>query len=104
MALAELAGRRVGVPGLTTTAWLVLRLMQPAAVPVVVPIAPFARIFEALDAGEIDAALLIHEGRLLYEGRGCHKVAELGEWWQAETSLPLPLGVNVIRRALSLLV
>ena len=100
MTLAELAGRRVGIPGLTTTAWLVLRLMQPAAVPVVVSIAPFSRIFEALDAGEIEAALLIHEGRLLYEGRGYHKVAELGEWWQAETALPLPLGVNVIRRAL----
>jgi 1,4-dihydroxy-6-naphthoate synthase len=100
MTLAELAGRKVGIPGLTTTAWLVLRLMQPAAVPVVVPIFPFARVFEALDAGEIEAALLIHEGRLLYEGRGYQRVAELGEWWQAETGLPLPLGVNVIRRGL----
>jgi 1,4-dihydroxy-6-naphthoate synthase len=100
MTLAELAGRKVGIPGVTTTAWLVLRLMQPAALPAVVPIAPFARIFEALDAGEIEAALLIHEGRLLYEGRGYHRVAELGEWWLAETGLPLPLGVNVIRRGL----
>jgi 5,8-dihydroxy-2-naphthoate synthase len=100
MTLAELAGRKVGIPGLTTTAWLVLRLMQPAAVPAVVPIFPFARIFEALDAGEIEAALLIHEGRLLYEGRGYHRVAELGEWWQAQTGLPLPLGVNVISRGL----
>src|SRR3954468_13994789 len=100
MTLAELAGRRVGIPGLTTTAWLVLRLMQPELIPVVVPIAPFTRVFDALDAGEIDAALLIHEGRLLYEQRGCARVAELGEWWLAETGLPLPLGVNVIRRAL----
>jgi 1,4-dihydroxy-6-naphthoate synthase len=100
MALADLRGRRVGIPGLTTTAWLVLRLMQPELVPVVVPIAPFTRVFDALDAGEIDAALLIHEGRLLYEQRGCARVAELGEWWLAETGLPLPLGVNVIRRGL----
>lgn len=100
MTLASLAGRRVGVPGLSTTAFLVLRLMQPAIVPVVVPIVPFGRIFEALDSGEIDAALLIHEGRLLFEGRGYLKVAELGEWWEAETRLPLPLGVNVIRRGL----
>jgi len=100
MTLAELAGRRVGIPGLTTTAWLVLRLMQPRAEPVVVPIFPFVRIFEALDAGEIDAALLIHEGRLLYQERGYHLVADLGAWWQAETGMPLPLGVNVIRRAL----
>jgi 1,4-dihydroxy-6-naphthoate synthase len=98
--LADLRGKRVGVPGLDTTAWLVLRLMEPRLVPVLVPIAPFVRIFEALDAGEIDAALLIHEGRLLYQERGYARVAELGEWWQAETGLPLPLGVNVVRRAL----
>jgi 1,4-dihydroxy-6-naphthoate synthase len=100
MSLAELAGRRVAIPGATTTAWMVLRLMEPALLPVVVPIAPFSRVFDALDAGEVDAALLIHEGRLLYEQRGYARVAELGEWWQAETGLPLPLGVNVVRRAL----
>jgi 1,4-dihydroxy-6-naphthoate synthase len=100
MTLAELAGRRVAIPGLTTTAYLVLRLMQPAVVPVVVPIAPFAAVFEALERGEVDAALLIHEGRLLYPERGCVAVAELGQWWQGTTGLPLPLGVNVIRRGL----
>jgi 1,4-dihydroxy-6-naphthoate synthase len=100
MALADLAGRPVGIPGLSTTAWLVLRQMQPRLVPVVVPIAPFGRVFEWLDAGTIDAALLIHEGRLIYESRGYARIAELGEWWQAETGLPLPLGVNVIRRGL----
>jgi 1,4-dihydroxy-6-naphthoate synthase len=100
MTLADLAGRRVAIPGLSTTAFLVLRLMQPAVVPVVVPIAPFSRVFEALDRGEVDAALLIHEGRLLFESRGCVAVAELGEWWLRETGLPLPLGVNVIRRDL----
>jgi 1,4-dihydroxy-6-naphthoate synthase len=100
MTLADLAGRRVAIPGHSTTAFLVLRLMQPAIVPVVVPIAPFSRVFEALDRGEVDAALLIHEGRLLYETRGCVRVAELGEWWLRETHLPLPLGVNVIRRDL----
>ena len=97
---AALAGARVGIPGLTTTAWLVLRLIQPAAIPVEIPIIPFARIFEALDAGEVDAALLIHEGRLLYRDRGLHKVVDLGEWWLASAGLPLPLGVNVIRRDL----
>jgi 1,4-dihydroxy-6-naphthoate synthase len=100
MALAELAGRRIGIPGLSTTAWLVLRQMQSGLVPVVVPIAPFARIFDALDAGTIDAALLIHEGRLIYKRRGYARIAEIGEWWLAETGLPLPLGVNVIRRGL----
>lgn len=100
MALTELAGKRIGIPGSSTTAWMVLRLMQPNLIPVIVPIAPFSRAFEALDRNEIDAALLIHEGRLLYEARGYHRVAELGVWWQEHTSRPLPLGVNVIRRGL----
>jgi 1,4-dihydroxy-6-naphthoate synthase len=100
MTTAELAGARVGIPGRSTTAWLVLRLIEPASDGVEIPIVPFARIFEALDAGEVDAALLIHEGRLIYPERGLHKVVDLGEWWQAEAGLPLPLGVNVIRRAL----
>jgi 1,4-dihydroxy-6-naphthoate synthase len=100
MTPADLAGARVGIPGRTTTAWMVLRLIQPSAAGVEVPIFPFARIFEALDAGEIDAALLIHEGRLIYPSRGLHKVVDLGEWWQAAAGLPLPLGVNVIRRSL----
>jgi 1,4-dihydroxy-6-naphthoate synthase len=100
MSVADLAGARVGIPGRTTTAWMVLRLIQPAAAGVEIPIAPFERIFQALDAGEVDAALLIHEGRLIYPQRGLHRVVDIGEWWLAESGLPLPLGVNVIRRAL----
>ena len=100
LSLADLAGLRVAIPGLSTTAFLVLRLMQPAVVPVVVPIAPFSRMFDAVESGEVDAALLIHEGRLIFQQRGCHAVAELGEWWRGQTGLPLPLGVNVVRRGL----
>jgi 1,4-dihydroxy-6-naphthoate synthase len=100
MTPADLAGARVGIPGQTTTAWMVLRLIQPAAIGVEIPIVPFARIFEALEGGEVDAALLIHEGRLIYPQRGLHAVVDIGAWWLEETGLPLPLGVNVIRRAL----
>jgi 1,4-dihydroxy-6-naphthoate synthase len=100
MALSDLSGLRVGIPGLSTTAWLVLRLMQSGLQPVVVPIAPFSRIFECLDDGSIDAALLIHEGRLLFQQRGYACIADVGAWWQEATGLPLPLGVNVIRRDL----
>jgi 1,4-dihydroxy-6-naphthoate synthase len=100
MTVADLAGARVGIPGASTTAWLVLRLIVPAAVGVEIPIVPFARVFEALAAGEVDAALLIHEGRLVYPERGLHAVVDIGAWWLAETGLPLPLGVNVVRRAL----
>lgn len=97
---ADLNGLRVGIPGATTTAWLVLRLIAPNALGIEIPIAPFNRIFEALAAGEVDAALLIHEGRLLYPARGLHLVTDLGVHWLDKTGLPLPLGVNVIRRGL----
>jgi 1,4-dihydroxy-6-naphthoate synthase len=99
-ALRDLDGGKIGVPGLRTSAYLVLRLLLPRFTPVIVPVAPFARAYEAVRSGEVDAVLLIHEGRLLYEQEGLHRVSELGEAWQALTGLPLPLGGNVIRRAL----
>jgi 1,4-dihydroxy-6-naphthoate synthase len=99
--LASLAGKRIGVPGLRTTAYLVLRLLLPDFEPVVVPIAPYARAFEELRAGTIDAALLIHEGRLFYEREGTFKIVDIGEAWaSASGGLPLPLGGNAIRRDL----
>lgn len=96
----SLHGLRIGVPGLRTTAYLVLRLLVPEFTPVIVPVAPFSRAFEALKNGEVDATLLIHEGRLLYEREGFQRALELGEAWQELTSLPLPLGGNVIARSL----
>jgi len=100
LAQRDLAGLRIGVPGMRTSAYLVLRLLVPEFTPVIVPVAPFSRAFEAVKSGEVDAVLLIHEGRLLYEREGLHRVLELGEAWQALTGLPLPLGGNVIARAL----
>src|SRR5262249_14475024 len=82
---AALRGRRTGTPGPRTTAALVLRLLLPDFEPVVVPIAPYARAFEALRTGEVDAALLIHEGRLTFEHEGFAKVADLGEMWAGLT-------------------
>jgi len=99
--LASLDGARVGVPGLRTTAYLVLRLLLPRFEAVVIPISPYSRAFDALRAGEVDAALLIHEGRLTYEREGMARVVELGEGWASLTGgLPLPLGGNAIRRGL----
>jgi 1,4-dihydroxy-6-naphthoate synthase len=99
--LESLAGARIGVPGLRTTATMVLRLLLPEFEAVVVPITPYARAFQALRAGEIDAALLIHEGRLTYEREKTFLVADLGEEWARATGgLPLPLGGNAIRRSL----
>lgn len=98
--LASLAGKRIGVPGLRTTAYVTLRLLLPDFEPVVLPISPYARAFEAVRSGEVQAALLIHEGRLTYEREGFAKVCDIGEGWHALTGLPLPLGGNAIRRGL----
>jgi 1,4-dihydroxy-6-naphthoate synthase len=99
--LASLEGRAIAVPGEGTTAYLVLRLLISEFRPVFVPIQPYDRVFRALRDHEVDAALLIHEGRLTYEREGFARVAELGEAWAELTwGLPLPLGGNVIRRSL----
>ena len=66
------------MPGLLTTAYLALRLFQPDFVEVVVP---FDRIEDAVQAGEVDAGLLIHEGQLTYADSGLHLWADLGAWW-----------------------
>jgi 1,4-dihydroxy-6-naphthoate synthase len=101
MPLAELRGVRVAVPGLTTTAWAVLRMIAGDVQPVVIPIVPYQRIFNALRDGEVDAGLIIHEGRLTWEEQGFHKVVELGTWWTEHVgALPLPLGANALRRDL----
>jgi len=97
----DLPGLRIAVPGLTTTAYLVLCLILGHAFrPLVTPITPYHRIFDALDSGEVDAGLVIHEGRLNFRDHGCHQVLDIGAWWKHETGLPLPLGANAIRRDL----
>lgn len=101
IALESLRGRPVAVPGLTTSAWATLRLLLPDVLPVVIPITPYARVFEALRAGEVDAALIIHEGRLTFEAEGFVSLVDLGAWWAEQTGgLPLPLGGNTIARRL----
>ena len=97
MKRAELTGARIAVPGLRTTSYLALRLYEPQFEAVVVP---FDQIIAEVQAGNVDAGLLIHEGQLLFPQLGLHKVVDLGQWWQETTQLPLPLGGNAIRRAL----
>ena len=93
----SLAGKTVAIPGELTTAYLALRLFEPE---VKAEVVPFDRILEEVQKGKYEAGLLIHEGQLTYREMGLHKVVDLGEWWQERTSLPLPLGGNVIRRDL----
>jgi 1,4-dihydroxy-6-naphthoate synthase len=93
----ELAGKRIGVPGLKTTAYLTLKLFEPNFEPVVLP---FDKILDAIKNEVVEAGLLIHEGQLLFPQLGMHRVVDLGVWWHEQTGLPLPLGGNAVRRAL----
>jgi len=93
----ELKGKRIGVPGLKTSAYLSLKLYQPDFEAVVMP---FDKIIEAVKNEVVEAGLLIHEGQLFFPQLGLHKVVDLGIWWQELTNLPLPLGGNAVRRAL----
>jgi 1,4-dihydroxy-6-naphthoate synthase len=95
--LASLRGARIAVPGMMTTAILALKLFLPEFRPLPVR---FDEIPEAVRAGKADAGILIHEGQLTYEADGLVKVADLGVLWKERTGLPLPLGLDVVRRDL----
>jgi len=99
MSRESLRGRRIAIPGSLTTAALVLQMYQSDFVAI---ITPFDQIQDAVERGQVDAGLLIHEGQLTYKDRGLHLIADMGEWWYEQTSLPLPLGGNVIRKDLGL--
>jgi len=94
---ADVRGKRIAIPGPLTSAYLALRLYEPDFQPVPTP---FDEIEDRVADGEVDLGLLIHEGQLTFAERGLHLVADLGEWWFAETGLPLPLGGNVVKKDL----
>ncbi len=87
--LEEAAAGRIAVPGRETTAFLLLRLAAPALGEVVE--LRYDRILAAVVAGEVDAGLIIHESRFTYREHGLVSVADLGEWWEGESELPVPL-------------
>ncbi len=93
----DLKGKKVAIPGKLTTAYLVMQLYHPGLDVIELP---FDRIPDAVKNGEADAGLLIHEGQLTYQSLGLSKIVDFGEWWFNLTSLPLPLGGNVIRKDL----
>ena len=95
VSLESLEGKRIAIPGTMTSAYLALRLYLPEFEPVVTP---FDQIEEIVARGDVDAGLLIHEGQLTYKDEGLHLIADTGKLWRDETSLPLPLGGNVIRK------
>ena len=93
----EIGSMKIAVPGELTSAYLALRIYNADFQHVVVP---FDEIIDAVQSGDVDAGLLIHEGQLFYNQMGLNKVLDLGEWWHDKTGLPLPMGGNVIRRDL----
>ena len=89
---------RIAIPGVHTTAALLLALAYPKArqtMPLL-----FSEIAPAVQAGDFDAGVLIHEGRFTYAQHGLHLVADLGACWEARTGLPIPLGGIAVSRSL----
>ena len=94
----DIAGGTVAVPGDRTTAYLLLRLWAADRAPARIEIVPFHEIMPGVAAGRYDAGLVIHEARFTYPRYGLTALVDLGEWWEGETGLPIPLGAILARR------
>ena len=98
--LASLEGRTVAVPSERSTAYLLFRMWAAGQRPARIDVVPFAQIMPAVRDGRYDAGLVIHEARFTYPAFGLTALADLGEWWEADTGLPIPLGAILARRSL----
>lgn len=98
----ELRGKKIAVPGNLTTAYMLLQLFGASSGfdPFQIVIMPFDRIIESVASGETDAGLIIHESRFTYSSYGLKQVIDLGQWWENETGLPIPLGGIIANRSL----
>ncbi|MCP9944269.1 1,4-dihydroxy-6-naphthoate synthase [Streptomyces somaliensis] len=100
---ADLSGRTVAVPGERSTAYLLFRLWAARAAPGgvgEVVVMPFHEIMPAVRDGRVDAGLVIHEARFTYRDYGLHRLADMGEHWEAATGHPIPLGAIIAKRSL----
>jgi 1,4-dihydroxy-6-naphthoate synthase len=97
-AYRSLEGLSVAVPGDRTTAYLLMRLWSADKPPASATVVPFAEIMPAVARGRFDAGLVIHEARFTYPRYGLRALVDLGEWWEADTGLPIPLGAILARR------
>jgi 1,4-dihydroxy-6-naphthoate synthase len=95
---ADLSGKTVAVPGDRTTAYLLFRLWSAERPPARIEVVPFHEIMPAVAAGTYDAGLVIHEARFTYPRYGLTALADLGEWWEQDTGLPIPLGAILAKR------
>jgi 1,4-dihydroxy-6-naphthoate synthase len=96
----SLEGARVAIPGERTTAYLLFRLWAQDQGVASIEVLPFDKIMPAVAAGTVDAGLIIHESRFTYPTYGLTALVDLGDWWESETGLPIPLGAILARRSL----
>jgi 1,4-dihydroxy-6-naphthoate synthase len=100
---AQLAGKRVAVPSRRSTAYLLFRLWAAQKISGglgEIVVMPFDEIMPAVRDGKIDAGLVIHEARFTYHSYGLSMLADMGNWWESDTGLPIPLGAIVAKRSL----
>jgi 1,4-dihydroxy-6-naphthoate synthase len=99
----ELKDQTIAIPGMLTSAFLELQIWWKENQPgneLKFEVVPFDQIIPAIQEGKFKVGLIIHEGQLTYERDGLKLIADMGVWWKAKTGLPLPLGVNVVRKDL----
>lgn len=100
---ADLRGKTIAVPSDKSTAYLLFRLWMAQKIPVGVGeiiVMPFDEIMPAVKEGKVDAGLVIHEARFTYQNYGLEKLVDLGDWWEEDTGLPIPLGAIIAKRSL----
>ncbi len=93
-----LRGKPIALPGRYTTATLLLRLFDPALDNFL--FMPFSEIIPAVASGKVAAGVIIHESRFTFRNQGLVQLVDLGEWWESDTGMPLPLGGIIARRSL----
>ncbi len=96
--MAKLQGKKIAIPGQLTTANLLLQLYSDGYEDVI--ILPFDQIMAAVEQGQVDAGVIIHESRFTYQQHGLKKILDLGEWWEKESGYPIPLGGILAKRDL----
>lgn len=99
----DLVGKTVAVPSDKSTAYMLFRLWTAQKIPAGVGeiiVMPFDEIMPAVKEGKVDAGLVIHEARFTYQNYGLEKLVDLGDWWEEDTGLPIPLGAIIAKRSL----
>ncbi|MBY0087938.1 1,4-dihydroxy-6-naphthoate synthase [Brevibacillus sp. M2.1A] len=102
---ARLSNKRVAVPSERSTAYLLFRLWAAQNVPGGVGeivVMPFHEIMPAVRDGKIDAGLVIHEARFTYQNYGLSLMTDLGNWWESDTNLPIPLGAIIAKKSMDI--